>query len=104
VVDESEEGLLAALRRFDHRKYRGSPLHGSAAMLPLRPMPHPTVDEDNHPEALALPMVSRQGIDVGVDIAKYCRSASVDILARVRTASTAFRPNQGVGGRYPRLR
>jgi hypothetical protein len=52
-------------------------------MLPLRPMPVPSVDEENHPEALALrPFCSGRGIDVGCGHRKVApECVGVDLTA-----------------------
>jgi SAM-dependent methyltransferase len=56
----------------------------NTGLFPLRPMLAPSVDEDNHPEALALSQFCRgRGIDVGCGHRKVAANCiGVDILAR----------------------
>jgi SAM-dependent methyltransferase len=47
----------------------GRPRAAPSGLVPLRPLPVPTVDEKNHPEALALaPFFQGKGIDVGCGV------------------------------------
>jgi SAM-dependent methyltransferase len=62
----------------------GTPRAAPSGLVPLRPLPVPTVDEKNHPEALALaPFCQGKGIDVGCGHRKVSPSCiGVDLIAR----------------------
>ncbi len=62
----------------------GRPRAAPSGLVPLRPLPVPTVDEKNHPEALALaPFCQGKGIDVGCGHRKVSSGCiGVDLIAR----------------------
>lgn len=72
-------GLLRRLKR----RIVGAPVRTPSGVVPLRPLRPPPVDEENHPEALALrPYCVGRGIDVGCGhrkVAEHC--IGVDLLA-----------------------
>jgi SAM-dependent methyltransferase len=73
---------LYAVARSVRRRLAGAPARPPGGLVPLRPLRPPTVDEENHPEALALqPYCVGRGIDVGCGhrkVAPHC--IGVDLL------------------------
>jgi ubiquinone/menaquinone biosynthesis C-methylase UbiE len=65
-------------------------------IFPLRPMPHPVVDESNHPEALALVRFCQgKGIDVGCGHRKVTPECiGVDIMAKGQKGEYGVVANQ----------
>jgi SAM-dependent methyltransferase len=72
---------LHSLARAARRRIVGKP--GPSGLMPLRPLRPPPVDEENHPEALALqPFCVGRGIDVGCGHRKVAPDCiGVDLLA-----------------------
>src|SRR5207249_763097 len=66
-----------------HRRTNDRASSGLAGVIPIRPMVPPSVDEDNHPEALALAKFCvGKGIDVGCGHRKVAPDCiGVDLLA-----------------------
>jgi len=74
---------LYAVARAVRRRFVRTPRSTPSGLVPLRPLRPPPVDEENHPEALALqPYCVGRGIDVGCGHRKVApQCIGVDLLA-----------------------